>query len=280
MSTLLRWCDLTDRTDELARSRFQILDEELKKAGLQTELVFETADPANLRGVLDRARSSFAQIRFSGRLGTSVIPLFDRLPSALISLKACDSLVSENGDWWPRFFLVEGLNQTIASDAAALDLGGSVLILGATSEAKATVAALSRIGFNKMILSDPDEKIGWAFVEELRRSFFGIQFQSVARKAVTQLPGICSIAVNTLTAIEDAKSIGELAYFNFLKPGGFWLDFSIFPLNSDLQSEAFSVGASSISAARVLARTDCLWAEAAFRVKIDFEAYASRLAAL
>jgi shikimate 5-dehydrogenase len=279
MSEILRWCEISDRTDEFAKVRFQILNEELRKAGLDTEFKLTVAEPTNLQEILDQARSTSAQIRFSGRLGKSVIPLLERLPSALVSLKACDSLVCENGDWWPRFFLVEGLNQTMATDAAALDLAGSVLILGATSEAKASVAALSRIGFSKMIITDPHEELGLAFVEELRRSYFGIKFQMVARNAVTQLPGVCSIAVNTLTASEDANSMAELAYFNFLKPGGFWLDLSIFPLNTALQSEASSVGASIISGARVLARTDFLWATSAFNVSIDFDSYAARLAA-
>ncbi len=279
MSDVVRWCELSDRIDEPAKTRFQILNQEICKAGLETELTFAAADQANLQHVLDQARSSYAQIRISGRLGAAVIELLDRFPSALASLKACDSLVYEGGQWWPRFFLVEGLNQTIASDAAGLDLGGSVLILGATSEAKASVAALSRIGFNKMIISDPNETLCSAFVQDIRRAYFGIQFQAIARRAVTQLPGVCSIAVNTLTVTEDENSIGELAYFNFLKPGGFWLDLSIFPLNSGLQSEASSVGASVISAARVLARADCLWAASAFKVSIDFESYALSLAA-
>ena len=279
MSDLVQWCEISDRADDLGRVRFQRLNDELRKAGLKSEVTYVPATAANLQEALDQARSKYAQIRFSGRTGAAVMPLLERQPSALIALKACDSLVCQDGDWWPRFFLVEGLNHTIASDAAALDLGGSALVLGATPQARAAVAALSRIGFNKIMVNDPSDDVGSAFVEELRRAYFGIQFQMVSRNAVTQLPGICSIAVNTLTASEDVNSITELAYFNFLKPGGFWLDLSIFPLNSGLQGEAFSVGASMISGARVLARADCLWAQSAFKVSIDFDSYASSLAA-
>jgi shikimate 5-dehydrogenase len=265
---------ISDFQDE---PRFKILDETLKAAGVETEFTHVKATPETLGEAIDEARATQDQIRIGGRLGGHVLPLLSRLPSSVLSLKACDALVCENGEWWARFCLVEGLNHTLAQDAAALDLGGSVLILGATPDARATVAALSRIGFNKMVVSDPSEAACASFVEDLRRSYFGIQFQVVAREAVTQLPGVCSIAVNTLTQTEDADALNELAYFNFLKPNGFWLDLAVLPRNLNLEAEALSVGASVVSGARVLAMTDRVWAEAALKIKIDFDAHASRL---
>jgi hypothetical protein len=85
--------------------------------------------------------------------------------------------------------------------------------------------------------------------------------------------------VNTLSAEDDATSSTELAYFNFLKPAGFWLDLSIFPRNAALEHEAISVGASVVSGARVLAATDCLWAKTVFGLTLDADVYASRLTA-
>jgi shikimate 5-dehydrogenase len=271
---MTKWCVITDFKDE---PRFQILNETLKASGVPTEFTQIQATPATLAEALEEAKTTQNQIRIGGRLGAHVLPLLERLPSSVLSLRACDALVCDNNEWWPRFYLVEGLNQTIAHDAATLDLGGSVLVIGATPDARATVAALSRIGFSKMIVSDPSEAACSSFVEELRRSYFGIQFQIVARKAVTQLPGVCSIAVNTLLQSEDSEALNELAYFNFLKPNGFWLDLAILPPNTNLETEALSVGASIISGARALAMTDKIWAETALKIKIDFEAHASSL---
>ena len=273
---MTKWCVLSDQPES---PRFRALDAELKSAGLETDFTYFTADEVTLPEVLDQTRSNQGQIRIAGRLGAPVLPLLIRLPSAILSLKACDALVCDHDEWWPRFFLVEGLNQAIAADASTLDLGGSVFILGATPEARAVVASLSRIGFNKMILSDPSEAACLAFVEEMRRSYFGIQFQVVARDAVTQLPGVCSIAVNTLTQAEDAGAVTELAYFNFLKPGGFWLDLCIFPPNFALQTEASSVGAQVLSGIKAIAFTDRLWAETALKTKIDVDSYIVRLSA-
>lgn len=275
---MIKWCEISDRASGPEQKRFNCLDEELRKCGLETELSFVSGTGDDLAAALEQARATMSQIRVSGRLGPKVLSLLERIPSSLLSLKSCDALVCDRGEWWPRFFLVEGLNQTLASDASTLDLGGSVFILGATTEARAAVAALSRIGFNKMILSDPNDVECTAFVEELRRSYFGIQFQAAPRNSVTQLPGICSIAVNTLTATEDQHSVEELGYFNFLKPNGFWLDLSIFPLNSSLRAEAQSVGAMIVPGAKVFATTDQLWAQSALKVSIDRDAYASKLA--
>ena len=69
----------------------------------------------------------------------------------------------------------------------------------------------------------------------------------------------------------------DLAYFNFFKAGGYWLDLSIFPLDTVLTSEAQSVGATLLSGAHVYAMTDQLWAEAVFKIKIDTQTYADRL---
>jgi shikimate 5-dehydrogenase len=272
---MIKWCEITDAPGS---TRFRFLDEELKRAGLETEFSSAVANESSLPEVLEHALQTQNQIRVSGRLSSSVLAQLPRLPSSILSLKACDSLVCDKGEWWPRFFLVEGLNQTIAMDASALDLTGSVLILGASAEARAAVAALSRIGFNKMIVSSPRENEGEAFVEDLRRSYFGIKFQVVARNAVTQLPGVCSIAVNTLSRLEDAESISELAYFNFLKPNGFWLDLTLSPRNASLESEALSVGAAVVSGAKAIALTDKLWAESVFKTSIDLDSYAARLA--
>ncbi len=277
MSAPIRWCTIADAYRAPQEARYQALDKALQAAGLETSFEFLIADQSNMGEILEKAKLEFSQIRFAGQSGSWVLPLLIRLPSSVMSLKSADALVYDQKEWWPRFYLVEGLNQMLAKDVSALDLSGSVFIFGATCEARAAIAALSKIGFNKMIISDPDEAACSAFVEEMKRSYFGTQFQSVARQFVTQLPGVCSIAVNTLSAAEAKEAATEIAYFNFLKAGGMWLDLSIFPLNSALQAEAVSVGATILSGAHGLALTDQLWAKSVFQVSIDLAAYTAQL---
>lgn len=277
MSDLVRWCAIADPKRRSDEKRYLALSEAMKLSGLDNEMTFLTSTAENIQNVLDSARNDFAQIRFVGQVGTWVLPILERIPSAVKSLKSADALVCETHEWWPRFFLVEGLNQMLANDHAMLDLRGSVFIFGATSEARAVIAALSKIGFNKMIISDPDEAVCTAFVEDLRKSYFGTQFQSVPRQFVTQLPGICSVAVNTVSESDAGNSSSDLAYFNFLKAGGSWLDLSIFPLNASLKTEALSVGATVIEGAQGFAFADQLWASSVFNISIDTTTYSRQL---
>ena len=275
-----RWCVIAEPTRVREESRFVALDEALKKSGLQTEFHFLISTQDELPAKLEQVKSEYSQIRFAGEVGSWTLPLLIRLPSALMSLKSADALVCEGGDWWPRLFMVEGLNKMFANDAGTLDLGSSVFILGATMEARAAVAALSRIGFSKMLVSDPDDTKTSAFVEDLKRSYFGIQFQAVSRNMITQLPGICSVAVNTLSQLDDQGTLGDLAYFNFLRSGGYWLDLTLSPPNANLKTEAISVGAAILSAPHALAICDQLWAQAAFQIQLDVEGLAAEYARL
>ena len=280
----MRWCELAfNDANRATTKRYELLNEELRALGVETEFEAVQCSKADLEPTLEKLRADFQAIRFSGETGPAVLPFLTRIPASISTLRSADSLVCEDGNWWPRCFLVEGVNQTFADDKSSIDLSGSVFILGATSKARAVVAALSRIGFGRMIISDPDEKKCQAFVEELRKSYFGIQFQATPRTLVTQLPGVCSVAVNTLVDGDDASGVAELAYFNFLKVGGVWLDLALFPLNQALQAEAVSVGGTLVDGYRVLAETDALWIAAAFPSKarplekFDVASYASRL---
>ena len=275
--SLKKWCTLADSTRIQDELRFQILNEMINEKGLPTEFQFLTVTENNITDILEKVKSENSQIRFAGDVGKWVVPLLERLPSAVLSLKSADALVCEKLEWWARFYLVEGLNQMFATDAGSLDLGGSVLIMGTSMESRAVVAALSKIGFSKMLISDSDDAKTSAFVEEMKKSYFGVRFQAVPRSMITQLPGVCSMAVNTLNTLSDPSTGMDLAYFNFFKAGGYWLDLSIFPLDLVLANEAQYVGATLLSGARVYAITDAIWAEAVFKVKIDTQTYVERL---
>jgi shikimate 5-dehydrogenase len=281
----MRWCEIGVRGKNRSSSlRFEALSEEIRRLGFENEFETIECDQSEIANCLDKAKSSFQQIRFSDDAGAWALPLLTRIPASIATLRSADSLVCENGDWWPRFFLVDALNHTLAAEPKTIDLTGSVFILGATNKARAAVAALSKIGFGRMLISDPDDSKCETFVEGLKKSYFGIQFQTVARTQVTQLPGVCSVAVNTLADGNDSGSSAELAYFNFLKTGGMWLDLALFPLNKTLQAEAKSVGGTVINGYQAIAAADALWFDAVFSTpskpapKFDTTAYAQRLA--
>jgi hypothetical protein len=277
MPMTIRWVEISDLPQS---QRFQALAQFLNENGFENEVSFLPATQLNFPEVVVNAEREFDQIRISGSLCQFVTEISDRLPSLLLSLKAGDALVQkaikpELPDWWPRNFLVDGIARTLVTDKRNLDLSGAVFLLGAGCESRAAVAALVRLGFQRFSISCPDDVVGHALVEQLRTLYFQVQFQFIPRHLITQLPSIHSIAINTLVAGRDDEALSELFYFNFLKPGGIWLDLA-FVGNQHLDNEARAVGAETAEGIRVAAWTDYEWAREVLFIKLDPDALTQR----
>lgn len=273
---MIRWCEIAEYHE---RERFEALSQAITKAGVENEVSFLMIDGEEFPVLLERAKSQFQQIRLSGSASEDVLALTPVLPSSTRILGCADALCRENEAWNPRNYLIEGLGRAFAK-TSSLDLTGGVFILGATPETRALVAALTRIGFNRFNIADPNEGTAQTLVEDLRKKYFGAQFAAVPRHLVTQLPGVHSIAVNTLVEGRDEGALGELFYFNFLKPGGLWLDLPLLPFNSSIDAEAHSVGAIVLSATEVFSIADFYWAKEVLGVSISQSEYESRLRSL
>ena len=273
-----RWAEIS--SDENEKERFETLSRSLKDAGFDNEVVFQKCSVEDDCGsVLKKAQEEFEQIRIGGLLAEKVPSFYEQLPSALLHLKAADAVVKEHGRWWPRNFLAEGLQRALIHDLKSMDLSGGVFVCGAQTLTRSIVAALARTGFTRFSIADLDIAHGQAFVEELKREYFSIVFEAVPRHMITQLPSTHSMAINTLVRGRDQGVLGELFYFNFLKPGGVWLDLPLArPPNEDLAGEARAVGAVVELGSRVIAHVDCLWAASSFGVEIDLEKHATALA--
>jgi hypothetical protein len=264
---MMRWCEVGNEPSTL---RFEMLSAALTKAGVENEFSFIefTGDPAKIFSEAEK----FDQVRLSGEASTGIMKHALRTPSTLLPLRAADSYVKEkDGQWWPRCFFVDAFNRMFARATLDLDFSNGVFILGASPESRWLIASLARIGYNKVSVCEPDESRGQSFVEDLRKTYFKLQVQYVPRHLLTQLPGVHAIGVNTLIEGRDDGALAELFYFNFLKPGGAWLDLALVPYNHSLEAEAKSVGANLLPGHRVYAIADCLWAQS-LGIDIDVDA--------
>lgn len=232
-------------------------------------------------GELERALREFDQIRLGGELCEEALRLVTRIPSTLLTLKCADAFVNERGDWWLRNYLVAGLQEAIAAELKGLDFNGGVFVLGSAAEARASIAALVRVGFRRFLITDVDEERGERFVTEARSTYFKVQFDFVPRHMITQLPGVNSIAVNTIPGGRDQGMLAELFYFNFLKSGGVWLDLALSGVDPALEAEAKNAGALVEPGANPIARADVLWATACYgtrlKMPVEYESHLARL---
>jgi hypothetical protein len=269
----LKWVEIADVPEQ---SRFQTLSDVLSKNGIENQLEFisvneidrdESASESraiDLETVLTNAKKDFGQIRIGGSLRSAVPKVVENFPASLLWLKAADALVPITNDgkttWWPRNYFEQGFQRAFVKDIKNVDLSGAVFIVGATIEARAAIGALARMGFDRFSIADRDDDACEEFVRELTRSFLGLRVQAIQRNHITQLPAIHSAAINTLAVGQDEGMHAELAYFNFLKNNGIWMDMSLYAISQELEVEARTVGATVESGARILAWTDALWA--------------------
>jgi shikimate 5-dehydrogenase len=161
------------------------------------------------------------------------------------------------------------LQRLAASDLGSLDLNASAFIVGATPETRSAVAALVRIGFRRVNLTGTNDKRGEEMLKDFKKTYFNVQFSFTPRSMITQLPGVHSVAVNTLSMNDDPSQLSELFYFNFLKSGAVWIEVPFTTGNSPLIQEARNVGADVRESAQVSARCDQAWAESCFKVRLD-----------
>ena len=254
----MRWAEISDYHE---RERMMALSEAIKAAGVENEVHFIEAEAGSMASVLRDTMKDYDQIRIGGDICIHSLEHFAQIPIGAKQVGFADAIVYSEDQWWPRNFMAEGIHRAVVTDAKTINIGSGVFILGATCAARAAVAAFSRAGLQRFTISDPDEDRGEAFVETLRRTYFQVQFQFVPRHMITQLPSVHSVGVNTLVQGRDQGALEELLYFNFLEPGGLWIDMPIYPGSNALTEEASAAGAFVETGLQVAVYTDWLWAQ-------------------
>jgi hypothetical protein len=259
--------------------RYELLMQELRESGFENEFHAITAPADAQSAVLLQAEKDFALLRLGTDWAMSSAHVTEKIPALMLTLKSADTMVYSEGGWWPRNFLFEAIQQITAQDIQELDLLGSVFLVGAGPEARAVIGALVKVGFKHFNITDPDEAAAQALVEDLKVSYFSARFQTTSKNHVTQLPGVYSVGVNTLSIIKHPELLNELYYFNFLKTQGVWLEMQPIPLVSPLMSEAKAVGAQVLTGVHLLVVLDAIWTRSCFAVEIDRKRYESKLTA-
>lgn len=185
-----------------------------------------------------------------------VLEHFPQLPTAVRWLETADSLVLENGQWWPRLTYYEALRGLIVSRFRDLDISLNSYVIGANHMGRVAASVMARLGFNQVSLVDEDSDKLNREVELLRRYLFGVQIDAVPAHTLTvqEKPG--SLMLNTLYMQDDSTVLGDLSYFNFMKTGGVVVDVSECATHNRLLEEAERADLKILSGLEVQARLD------------------------
>ncbi len=141
------------------------------------------------------------------------------------------------------------------------DTSSAAIILGASEESRSMAAALSRLGFKRLLIVDPDDKKADYMVQILRRRLFGFDIQAVPRATLTQVPNECSIAINLIDDSEDLF-LEDVSYLNFLQKRGIWIDWTNAATARGHAEEIANAGAQILSSDLIRSWRDVLLLDA------------------
>ena len=185
-----------------------------------------------------------------------VLGHFPQLPTAVRWLETADSLVLENGQWWPRLYAYDVLRSLIISRFRDLDISLDSYVIGANHMGRVAVAVMARLGYSRVSLVDEDADKLAREVEFLRRYLFGVQIEAVPAHTLTVQDRPGSLMLNTVAMQDDSAVLGDLSYFNFMKTGGVVVDFSECASYNRLLEEAERADLKTLSGLEVQARLD------------------------
>lgn len=267
----VRWVEIADPG---SKERFQILSEVLKKKGIENEFVSISPAVDAFENQLQQAQKEYQQIR----IGTPFMDMVstETSPMLTFTVKSVDCLHNDGKNWWPRSTLMEAVVRE-AYFLKTLGLSKPALVVGSGAAARAVVAALIKIGFTKVNITEKFDESGLQFIKYLEKSFFNVEFSFTSQSAITTLPGIHSLVVNTTPFIESNDLLEELYYFNFLSQGGVVIDLVDRPIMTPLLKSAAELGAKIVSGYEIQALSDIVWASWCFNVSIDGDDYRAQL---
>jgi shikimate 5-dehydrogenase len=158
-----------------------------------------------------------------------------------------------------------------------LDISESALIVGAGASCRAVVASLLKIGFKKFNITEKFEERGRLLIQDLKQTYFAVDFRFTTQSAITQLPGVHSVVINTTPLTPSNDLLNELYYFNFLKPEGAVIDLTLVPYETPLLKAAKQVGARVVHGCEVATLVDIYWIKNSLGIAVPLDEYLSGL---
>ena len=272
---MFNWVEIAQQN---SRERYEELSAFLNENQFPNKVDFIEATEANLSEVIVEAQKKYHGVRVGRGLGELILPLLTDHDGMVEKVRAADALVRQDGKWWLRANAVDGFRRVLVREGERLDLGSSVLVVGAGAAARVAITGLFMTGFKNFVVSNLEEKRAHEMAQGLRKTHLGIHLEIVPKDGLILLPGVHGLLVNTTPMTKDNAMLEELYYFNFFKMGGVAVDFSISPVDTPLLLGAKDIGATCLFGYQISAQTDLIWCEQISGRSFSSVAYEERLA--
>ena len=215
--------------------------------------------------------------RISDNFNSFALPELVQTTQEALTAGVCPLLIREKGQWWPRPLMEEAFKTCLTENFAQLDIASNALIAGSGPAGRQVIAAISKIGYSVINITDQDIQSSQKLVDAMKKRFFQIKFKVIPFQEITTLPGVHSLVVNTTPLILENELLDELYFFNFLKSQGAVVDLTLVPSHTPLMLEAEQWGARHLSGDFVAADCDVYMIEKLTGKKISKSKYREAL---
>jgi shikimate 5-dehydrogenase len=195
-------------------------------------------------------------LRFQPEGSDTVVKQFPQLPTNVRWLETADTLLLEDGAWWPRLLSYDAFRKLLISRFPALNVGLHCYVIGATQIGRVGVASMASLGFSHLSVVDEDELKLHREVAFLKRYLLGIQIESVPASTLTVQTKAGALMLNTLHLPEENPVLKDLSYFNFMNQGGVVVDISECCHDNALLQEAQRADLSVLTGLEVQSQID------------------------
>ncbi|MES2768699.1 MAG: hypothetical protein V4596_06085 [Bdellovibrionota bacterium] len=266
----LKWCEI----GPLKTPRLEVLSQYLNSKGIQNQFTFIEATDANLKEKIAEATAQKLSIRFHPKNIDQVSLNIKNNLRELENLKAVDSLMfDEKKGYWPEILFRDSLFEFLTHTVKNLDVMDKGFVIGTCGLARASIAALIKLGFSKINITSKDDESALNLIKDFKEIFYNVQFEYTKRVDVTILPGTHGLVINTFSVLDSEDFPNEIYYFNFLKKGGLVIDLVDVPPETPFLRIAQDIGARVVRGYEAFGFYDLNWVLKVTGLKTDFDEY-------
>lgn len=148
------------------------------------------------------------------------------LPSLVRELQVCDTLMREDGQYWPRLLLQDSIRELIVKSSRDHDIRNAAYIICNDSIGRVMASLLTNLGHRRVFMVSQNERFLKNEIPIIQRFFLGIEIQGVLAEQLTMQADRASLLVNCVDLSGEQQMLNDIVYFNFMQQGGLVLDAS------------------------------------------------------
>lgn len=180
-------------------------------------------------------------------------------PQEVREANICDSLLLQQGHWWPRIFMRQAFRTVLVQKAPSLSNQDVAYVTGCGGWARFSCVMAIQIGFRRVCLVCSDEAARDKMAQELTRQYFQVEMTGIPENELTLQPNNGSLLVNTQSHEANETLIEDLSYLNFLRAEGLVVDFDAASKDHNLLVEAINIGDKAVHPFELFGARDALF---------------------